>query len=109
MGKKAEFVLHVEGEPPSEIVGTARQAARAATRQARGTFVRAKSMWEQPEGAAPGRRVVLKDARGRVVMRCEPTIYGIRSKRSSRAFALCDLTPAFRRRLAPRRGGRSSR
>lgn len=101
MAKPQRFTLKI-GDERHELVLSPRDAARAATRIAKGTFVRSKSMWEQPPDAALGRAVKLLDESGAVVMSCRPTILA-RRKQAGHTFAACDVAPSFRSKIRKRR------
>lgn len=98
MAVKKTFLIKTDTSTKA-ISATPHQAAREAARfTARGTFIRSKSMWEQPEGAHGGVPVKLVDQHGDVVMSCRPTLRS-RSGRSRQMFAQCDIKPAFKRLL----------
>lgn len=87
-----------------ELTLTPRDAARAATQIARGTYDPKKTWDEQPANAQPGRAVKLLDD-DTVVMSCRPTIRGsYRAPRSAkRTMAACDIAPSFKKQLRKRR------
>lgn len=103
MAKAQKFVLKIGAFERHELTLSPRDAARAATQIARGTFIRTKSIHEQPDNAKPGRAVTLLDDRGRVVMECRPSVYGQRSRKHTRTYAACDIAPSFRAKLRKRR------
>ena len=85
---------------------TAHQAAREAARFAsRGTYIRTKTMHEQPEGAHGGVAVKLVEAKsGDVMMSCAPSLRPRSTRgRVSHTFARCDIKPAFKRLIKRRR------
>ncbi len=103
MAKTSKFVLRIGQFERHELDLSPRDAARAATQIARGTFIRTKSMHEQPDNAKPGRAVTLYDDKGHIVMECRPSVYGQRSRKHTRTYASCDLDPKFRAKLAKKR------
>lgn len=103
MAKPSKFVLKIGMYERHELNLTPRDAARAATQIARGTFIRTKSIHEQPDDAKPGRAVTLIDDRGNVVMECRPSVYGQRNRKHTRTYAACDIAPKFRAKLTKRK------
>lgn len=105
--KASKYVLKIGDYERHELTLSARDAARAATQIARGTFDPNKSMHEQPDNARPGRAVKLIDDSGAVVMDCRPSIVPRGSRgRVRRTFAKCDISPGFRAKIRKRRSKR---
>ncbi len=99
MAKPGKFQLKIGEYEVHQLTLTPRDAARATTRIAKGTFDKHKSMWDQPKDAQPGRAVRLLDETGAVLMACRPTMRGTGYKTGKNMHAACDITPKFKTQL----------
>ncbi len=100
---KRIYTLRHSGAQTKSILATPQQAAREAARfAARGTYIRSKTMWEQPEGAHGGKPVALL-LDGEVLMTCVPTLSATRLRTAKQMFARCDIKPSFKRQIKKRK------
>lgn len=107
MAKAQRYVLKIGDYERHELTLSPRDAARAATQIARGTFDPSKTFDEQADNARPGRAVKLLDESGAVVMQCRPSIRPRGSRgRVRRTFAACEIAPSFRSKIRKRRRAR---
>jgi hypothetical protein len=101
--KAADYKVHLASGKVISVHGTPFEVAKVAARHAKGTFIRSKSAHEQPDDAAPGQRVTVRNADGLIVMECSPSLFGRSRKAARHTFARCDVTPGFFGRKRRRR------
>jgi hypothetical protein len=99
---KQTYRLRIGKHKEKEIIATPHQAARQAARfAARGTLVRTKGMWDQPEDMQLPEKTTLVDDHGAVLMTCAPSVVSTGAARAGRrvkySFARCTIKPAFKK------------
>jgi len=104
----AKFTIKF-GKQVMPFDGSAVQAARHVSKLASvGTFIRGKTIYEQPDNAQlPAKTQLIDPTSDRVLMTCSPSIVSVRAARAGRrvtkTFAKCDVSATLKKEISKRK------